>query len=119
MGRRWRLFGLLSMVLVAAIVMLPAMASGKAASGQAWSAKRLSKAVRITKNAKSRMTFTIRNGSGSRGTGYAIAATKYYERGPNDSGYHRVSQAESYTVFRNWGGGGSCPAKLVYTTYRY
>jgi hypothetical protein len=92
MKRQCRPVGVFVVLLVAAILVMPAVALGKSASGQAWSAKRLSKAVRVTKKAKSKMTFTIRKDSASKVTAYAAPTTKYYERGPNDSDYHCVGQ---------------------------
>jgi hypothetical protein len=106
-------------VLVAALLLSAPAAFATSAKGQAVSAKKLSKAVHVTKKKRSSMIFTVRKSGGSKVTGYAVTDTKYFERGPNDSGYRLVSRSEAYTAFANWGGGGSCPAKLVYRRYRY
>jgi hypothetical protein len=102
----------LGLVLAALAVTLLAVVSTALAatvSGQALSAKKL----------KSSTIFSIRTSSGSVVTGHAVSGTTFYKRGPNENGYHRVSRSEAYTVFTHWGGGGYCPAKLVYQSHRY
>ena len=119
MHRRTRVLGFALLVAVLVMGLSASTAFAATANGQAVTAKSLSPAVRVTKGARSTMTFSIRKSNGSKVTGYAVSGTKYYQRGPNDEGYHRVARSDAYTVFTNWGGGGYCPSKLVYTTQRY
>ena len=104
-----------------AVTFLAVMSTALAATvnGQALSAKKLAKAVHVTKKLKSSTIFSIRTSSGTVVIGHAVSGTTFYKRGPNENGYHRVSRSEAYTVFTHWGGGGYCPAKLVYQSHQY
>ncbi len=108
----------LAVVLTLSVAGVAMAASSSSVSGQAFSARKLAKPVRMPTGARSDTTFSITTAKGTRITGYAVSSTVFFERGPNDEGYHRVGRSQAYTVFRSWGGSGNCPAKFVYRSYR-
>jgi hypothetical protein len=118
---RRRLVGFTFVVasVVLAFVIPAFAATAVTVRGQAVTAKKLPSAVVVRAGQSSTTTFTIRKSNGTPITGYAVATTRYFERGPNDNGYHAATKSEAYTVFRSWGGGGFCPSKFVYTSVRY
>ena len=86
--------------------------------GQALTASKLAKSVRMPGGKYSRTTLTLRTSRSSSLCAYAVSTTKFFKRGTNDDSYHPAPMGDAYTVFTSWGGGGYCPSTFVYTQYR-
>jgi hypothetical protein len=90
----------------------------KTASGQAEAAELLAQAQALPNGQDAWATLTLTAADGSSVSAYAVAATEFYERGPNDDGYRIVDpKSEGFVAFSNWAGGGFCPADFDYDVY--
>jgi hypothetical protein len=90
----------------------------EAASGQAAAAQPLTQVQTLPGGQEAWATLTLSTPDGSLVEAYAVAATEFYERGPNDDGYRSVDpKSEGFVAYSNWAGGGFCPAEFDYDVY--
>jgi hypothetical protein len=88
------------------------------ASGQATAAQLLTGAESLPGGEEAWATLDLTTSDGSLVRVYAVAATEFYERGPNDDGYRLVDpKSEGFVAYSNWAGGGFCPAEFDYDVY--
>jgi hypothetical protein len=96
----------------------PSATGSGIATGQAASATLTAGVPNLPTGQESWATLSLRTSDGRLVEAYAVATTKFYERGPNDSSYQAVDpKTEGFVAFSNWAGGGSCPAEFRYETY--
>jgi hypothetical protein len=90
----------------------------ESASGQAAAAQLLTQAQTLPSGEEPWATLDLTTSDGSLVRAYAVAATKFFERGPNDDGYRVVDpKSEGFVAYSNWAGGGFCPAEFNYDVY--